>query len=41
MKDDLGLDGPASGSRELGKVDNAQPLIGHDGKVRVGFDPSF
>ncbi len=40
MKDDLGLDGPASGSRELGKVDNAQPLIGHDGKVRPGFDPS-
>ena len=40
MKDDLGLDGPASASRELGKVDNAQPLIGHDGKVRPGFDPS-
>jgi arylsulfatase A len=41
MKDDLGLDGPASGSRELGKVENAQPIIGYDGKVRVGFDPGF
>ncbi len=38
MKDDLGLDGPAPGSRELGKVDNAQPLIGHDGKVRAGCE---
>lgn len=41
MKDDLGLDGPASGSRELGKVDNAQPIMAYDGKVRVGFDPGF
>lgn len=39
MKDDLGLDGPAPGFRELGKVPNAQPLIGHDGKVRAGFEP--
>ena len=30
MKDDLGLEGPASGSRELGRVDNPQALIGFD-----------
>jgi arylsulfatase A len=41
IKDDLGLDGIAPGSRELGKVENAQPIIGYDGKVRVGFDPGF
>ncbi|MHB8898723.1 MAG: sulfatase family protein [Thermoguttaceae bacterium] len=38
MKDDLGLDGPAPGSRPLGKVENAQPLIGQDGKLRAGFE---
>jgi arylsulfatase A len=38
MKSDLGLDGPAPGSRALGKVENAQPLIGHDGTVRAGFE---
>ena len=38
MKDDLGLDGPAPGSRALGRVNNPQPLIGHDGKVRDGFE---
>jgi hypothetical protein len=38
MKDDLGLDGPASGSRELGKVKDARPLIDRDGKVRPGFE---
>ncbi len=38
MKDDLGLDGQAPGSRALGKVENAQPLIGQDGKVREGFE---
>ena len=27
MKEDLGLDGPAPGSRELGRVNNPQPLI--------------
>ena len=27
MKEDLGLDGPAPGSRELGRVSNPQPLI--------------
>jgi arylsulfatase A len=27
MKDDLGLDGPAPGSRELGNVDNPKPLL--------------
>ncbi len=30
MKDDLGLEGPAPGSRELGRVDNPRPLIGVD-----------
>ena len=38
MKDDLGLDGAAPGSRKLGKVEKAEPLIGHDGKVRAGFE---
>ncbi len=38
MQDDLGLDGEAPGSRPLGKVENAQPLIGHDGQVRAGFE---
>jgi arylsulfatase A len=38
MKDDLGLDRLTSGSRELGKVNNPQPLIDHDGKVRAGFE---
>ena len=38
MKDDLGLDGEAPGSRPLGKVENAPPLIGHDGQVRAGFE---
>lgn len=39
MQNDLGLDGPAPGSRELGMVPNARPLISHDGKVRPGFEP--
>jgi len=39
MQDDLGVSGPAPGSRPLGKVENPQPLIGHDGKVRTGFEP--
>ncbi|OGV66283.1 MAG: arylsulfatase [Lentisphaerae bacterium RIFOXYA12_FULL_48_11] len=39
MKNDLGLDDVGPGSRELGKAANAQPLIGHDGKVRTGFEP--
>ena len=38
MKGDLGVDGEAPGSRPLGKVEGAQPLIGHDGKVREGFE---
>jgi arylsulfatase A len=40
MKDDLGLDGEAPGSRALGKVENAQPIMDHTGKVRAGFDPA-
>ena len=39
MKDDLGLDGEAPGSRELGKVEHAEPIIGYDGKIRDGFEP--
>ena len=38
MKDDLGLDGIGPGCRPLGKVSNAQPLINHDGQIRVGFE---
>lgn len=37
--DDLGTQGIGPGCRPLGKVVNAQPLIGHDGKVRSGFEP--
>jgi arylsulfatase A-like enzyme len=39
MKNDLGVSGLGPGCRPLGKVANAQPLIGHDGKVRPGFEP--
>ena len=40
MKDDLGLDGPAPGSRALGRVENPQPLISPDGKIRAGLEPA-
>jgi arylsulfatase A len=40
MKDDLGLDGPAPGSRPLGKVAEPRPLIHHDGNVRDEFKPN-
>jgi len=40
MKDDLGVNGAAPGSRALGKVENAKPIMDHTGKVRVGFDPA-
>jgi arylsulfatase A len=36
-KDDLGEDDYGPGVRHLGKVENPQPLIGFDGKVRDGF----
>jgi arylsulfatase A-like enzyme len=39
MRDDLGLDGIGPGCRPLGKVTDARPLIGLDGKVRPGFEP--
>jgi len=39
MKGDLGSDGTAPGSRELGKVEHAEPIIGYDGKIRDGFEP--
>ncbi len=35
MKDDLGLDGVGPGCRPPGRVENPQPLIGHDGTVRA------
>ena len=37
MKDDLGTTGIGPGCRKLGKVDDAKPIIGHDGEVRDGF----
>ena len=39
MKDDLGLTDIGPGVRPLGRVDNPQPLIGRDGKIREGFAP--
>lgn len=36
---DLGLDSMGPGCRPLGRVEDAQPLIGYDGKVRPGFEP--
>lgn len=35
MKDDLGLEGIGPGCRPLGRVENAQPIIDHDGAVRA------
>jgi len=37
-ENDLGLKDIGPGCRELGRVTNPQPLIGHDGKVRSGFE---
>lgn len=34
MDQDLGLDGYGPGVRQLGRVEEARPIIGHDGKVR-------
>ncbi|MFT5092549.1 MAG: hypothetical protein ACI93T_001369, partial [Porticoccaceae bacterium] len=39
QEDDLGTKDIGPGCRPLGKVENPQPLIGHDGKVRSGFEP--
>ena len=39
MEEDLGLSGPAPGSRSLGKADKPLPIIGFDGKVREEFRP--
>ena len=38
MQDDLGTDGIGPGCRELGRVKDPQPLLGHDGKARKGFE---
>jgi arylsulfatase A-like enzyme len=39
VNDDLGVTGIGPGCRPLGKVANARPFIGHDGKIRSGFEP--
>ena len=39
MKDDLGLDGIGPGCRPLGRVKDARPLIGPDGRIRPGLEP--
>ena len=36
---DLGLDGIGPGCRPVGRVSHPLPLIGHDGKIRRGFEP--
>jgi arylsulfatase A len=38
MEDDLGTQEIGPGCRPLGKVDDAQPLIDHDGTIRPGFE---
>lgn len=38
MNDDLGTDGVGPGCRPLGRVENAEPLIDHDGEVREDFE---
>ena len=38
MDDDLGTDGIGPGCRTLGRVDDARPLIDHDGRTRAGFE---
>ena len=38
QEDDLGVKDIGPGCRPLGKVQNPQPLIDHDGKVRAGFE---
>nr|MDQ3622140.1 sulfatase-like hydrolase/transferase [Verrucomicrobiota bacterium] len=35
VEGDLGLEGAGPGCRPLGRVENPQPLIGHDGTVRA------
>ena len=39
MDADLGKEKFGPNSRPLGRVENPQPLIGHDGKIRAGFEP--
>ena len=39
IKNELGADNLGPGCRPIGKVNNAQPLIGFDNKVRPGFEP--
>ena len=37
QEEDLGTKEVGPGCRPLGKVENPKPLIGHDGKIRIGF----
>ncbi|MFM8470903.1 MAG: sulfatase [Limisphaerales bacterium] len=39
MDADLGTEKFGPGCRPLGRVEKPQPLIGRDGKIRVGFEP--
>ncbi len=38
MDGDLGVEGKGPGCRPLGQVDDARPLIDHEGNVRPGFE---
>ena len=40
MEKDLGTDGFGPGCRPLGKAENAEPLIGFDGTIRKGMEPT-
>ena len=40
MAGDLGVKDIGPGCRPLGKVENARPLIDHDGRIREGFEGS-
>ncbi len=39
MAGDLGLEEFGAGCRPLGRYPDPQPLIGHDGSIRAGFEP--
>lgn len=38
MESDLGTQGPAPGSRRLGRVEHPEPIIHYDGSIRPGFE---
>jgi arylsulfatase A len=39
MKEDLGVEGIGAGCRPLGRVEDPQPLINAEGRIRAGFEP--